>query len=465
MSDIIRWSAVETVARLRAREVSAVEVTEAHLARLEQVNPALNAVVDGVPIALNRAAAIDAGQVEPGLLFGAPVTTKINTDQAGVASTNGLPAMQANIARGDAGVVHSLKAAGGVVIGRSNAPEFSMRWCTSNPLHGATLNPWNAATTPGGSSGGAAAAVAAGIGVIAQGNDLGGSVRYPAYCCGLVGLRPSRGRIANFNPTAPGIAAPMTAAMAVQGPLARSVADVRLGLAAMRGFAWEDPAWSAAAAYGRSRTGWIGVAATLFEDTQHSTVRAAMGHAERAAAAAGLRPKPVALPQAERICTLWGQLLFTELEVLSKAEIADTGSEPLHRWIADFSTYFSVLNLEGYMKGIAERVLLQRAWNEMFQDVDAVILPTSLLPPVEADFDFKQPERAATLIDAQRPLLLANFLGLPALALPTHVADGLPSGVQIVAPMHDDDALLDIGAKLEAELGSVLAAMPAPFAL
>lgn len=465
MSQIIGWSGVETVARLKARDVSASEVTEAHLRRLEAVNPALNAVVDDVPDALDRARAIDAGDIDPGLLHGAPVTTKINTDQAGLVSTNGLPALKDNVAPGDAAVVRNLHAAGAVVVGRTNTPEMSVRWCTSNPLHGVTLNPWDAGVTPGGSSGGAAAAVAAGVGVIGHGNDLGGSVRYPAYCCGVAGIRPSRGRIPNYNPTVPAGRAPMTAAMSVQGPIARSVADVRLGLDAMRGYAFEDPAWTAATANGRRKTGKIGIAVEFYDDEQHAHVQQAMKRADEAARGAGLTIEPVVLPDVARISQLWGQLLFTEMEVMSKSDIATYGSDDLQRWIATFTDRFGLLDLSGYMNGIAERPVLQRAWAKMFQTLDAVIMPTSLAPPFENDFEFKHPDHAGEFIEAQKPLYIVNFLGLPSVALPTHVADGLPQGVQIVAPMHDDDALLDIAERIERELGGILGQMPDPFRL
>ncbi len=463
MSQIVSWSAVETVARLKSREVSAEEVTKAHLDRIVQVNPALNAVVDDVPDALDRARAIDAGQIDPGILHGAPVTTKVNADQQGLVTTNGLPAMKDNVAPGDSAVVRNMLGAGGVVVGRTNTPEMSIRWCTSNPLHGITLNPWDAAVTPGGSSGGASAAVAVGIGTIAHGNDLGGSIRYPAYCCGLPGLRPSRGRIASFNPSMPHGRAPMTAAMSVQGPLARSVADVRLGLQAMRGFAVEDPAWTAAPANGRSKTGKIGLAVEFFEDDQHPDVQAAMTRAREAAEAAGMTVEPVVLPKLEDISRLWGQLLFTEMEVMSKADVSAYGSKDLQRWFNTFTETFGLLDLAGYMAGIAERPVLQRAWWQVFESVDAVIMPTSLQPPFENDFEFKYPERAGEFITAQRPLYIINFLGLPSVAVPTHVANGLPQGIQIAGPMHDDDALLDIAERIEGELGSILSEIPAEF--
>ncbi len=459
MSEIISWSAVETVARLRARSVSASEVTAAHLARLEAVNPKINAVVDHVPDAMARAEAIDNGTRPAGLLHGAPITTKVNADQAGLANTNGLPVQADNIAPADSAVVGNLVAAGAVVVGRTNTPEMSLRWCTSNPLHGVTLNPWDNRVTPGGSSGGASSALAAGIGVIAHGNDLGGSVRYPAHCCGLVGLRPSLGRIPAFNPSAPGERPPMTMQMSVQGPIGRSVADVALGLKAMRGFSPDDPMWSAAPHFGRARGGGplrIGVALNGFETAPSAEVADALKRAQRAAEAAGLRVEEVTLPAAERCAQIWGQLLFTETKGFYTDFIQTHGSDDLQRWLQAFQDYFSVLDLQGYMETIAERGALQRAWAHLFMDFDALIMPVSLIPPFENDLDFRAPDKAPFLIEAQKPLYVVNLLGLPACALPTHIANGIPQGVQVVGAMHDDDRVLDVAGILEAELGTIV---------
>lgn len=463
MSEIIGWTAVETVKRLKARDVSAEEVCAAHLERSAAVNPSLNAIVDDVPDALDQARAIDAGTRAPGILHGAPITTKINTDQTGLVATNGLPSLAENIAPADAPVVANLKAAGAVIVGRTNTPEFSLRWFSSNPIHGTTLNPWDHNATPGGSSGGASAALAAGIGVIAHGNDLGGSVRYPAYCCGLAGLRPSLGRIPAFNPTAPAERAPMTAAMSVQGPLGRCVADVQLGLDAMRRFRAEDPSWSAATANGRKRQDGPLRMAFLhepFETATHAALQDAVARTEAAARAAGIEIVEAALPMAEDAALLWGRLLATELIVTSEESMRDTGSQDVLTWLDALKAPFGAFDLAGYMTGIAQRTTIQRAWAQMFETVDFVVMPTSLQPPFENDQDFKRPDTAADIIAAQKPLYVINLLGLPALALPTHVADGLPVGVQIVGPMHDDDAVLAAGALLELELGSVLRQMP-----
>ena len=195
-------TAAEIAALVRSRQVSAREVAVASLDRLDAVNPAINAVVDcdhGEVLAAADVtdARIAAGD-DPGPLAGVPVTIKVNTDQKGHATTNGLCSNRDLIAGSNSPVVDNLQAAGAVILGRTNTPAFSMRWFTDNQLHGRTLNPHDASITPGGSSGGAAAAVAAGIGPIGHGNDIGGSLRYPAYSCGVHGLRPTPGRIASF---------------------------------------------------------------------------------------------------------------------------------------------------------------------------------------------------------------------------------------------------------------------------
>ena len=203
---IWQWSAVETAAAIRAGRASSVEVTSAHIDRLHAANPALNAVVvDMTDLALDAARAADrkqAGGADLDALHGVPVTIKINIDVEGQANSNGVVAFANNIAPGDSPVAGNLRSAGAIILGLTNTPEFSFRAFTDNPLHGLTLNPWDKAITCGGSSGGAAASVAAGIGAIAHGNDIGGSLRGPANWNGVATLKPTQGRIAAFNPSA-----------------------------------------------------------------------------------------------------------------------------------------------------------------------------------------------------------------------------------------------------------------------
>ena len=208
MSDapIWQWSAVETAAAIKAKRVSAEEVARAHIERLHAANPALNAVViDLTDQALETAKACDRAQAagaELGALHGVPVTVKINIDVEGQANSNGVVALKDNIAPGDAPITANLKAAGAVILGLTNTPEFSLRTFTDNPLHGLTLNPWDKAFTCGGSSGGAASSVASGIGALAHGNDIGGSLRGPAHCNGISTIKATQGRMPAFNPSA-----------------------------------------------------------------------------------------------------------------------------------------------------------------------------------------------------------------------------------------------------------------------
>ncbi len=468
MSEILRWSATETVAHLRAGNVSACEVTEAHLVRRDAINPQLNAVVEDVPEAMDVAREIDKGVRPKGLLAGAPITTKINADMAGYANSNGIKGLADNICDEDSAVVANLKSAGGVIIGRTNTPEMSLRWCTSNPLYGVTRNPWDESITPGGSSGGASASVSSGIGVIAHGNDLGGSVRYPAFACGICGLKPSRGRIPAFNPSAAIDRPEMTMAFSVQGPLARCVSDVQLGLDAMRGFHSGDANWVCAPGNGRTRKDGsirIGLVTNGFPTATHPDLQDAVKRAGAAAEAAGMQIEETALPEPERCAEIWGQLLFTETQVLYEDLIRNETSAELQRWIDAFTDMFECQDLTGYIKAMTERARLQRAWAQLWERVDFLIIPTSLIPPFENDLDFKDASRSAEIINAQAPLYVVNLLGLPALSLPTHASDGKPLGVQLVGPMHDDDKVLATGALLESELGTILDQMPEPFRL
>ena len=227
MRAIWRMSAVETAQATRSGRLSCTEVVEAHCERLQAVNPDLNAVtVDLRESAVEAARALDAAfraGVAPGPLHGVPVTIKENVDVTGQATPNGVAGFAGVIAPDDSPVTRNLTRAGAVVIGRTNTPEFSFRAFTDNPLRGLTRNPWDPeGVTCGGSSGGAAASVAAGVGAIAHGNDIGGSLRIPAYCCGCATIRPTLGRVPAYNPSQAEERALLMQMMSVQGPIARA---------------------------------------------------------------------------------------------------------------------------------------------------------------------------------------------------------------------------------------------------
>ena len=231
---IWQWSAPAIAASIRNGDISAAESVEAHCARMEAVNPALNAVVidlrDDARATAAQADADRAAGKPLGPLHGVPVTIKTNVDYRGQANTNGIAAFQDVIAPDDSPVVANLRKAGAIALGLTNTPEFSFRAFTDNPLHGLTKNPWSPLHNPGGSSGGGGAAVAAGIGAIAHGNDIGGSLRFPAWSNGLATIKPTLGRVPAYNPSAPAERPLLAQLMSVQGPMAREVASARLGL-------------------------------------------------------------------------------------------------------------------------------------------------------------------------------------------------------------------------------------------
>lgn len=466
MTEIVRWSAVETAQNIRNRKVGVGEVVSAHLERLEAINPRINAITEIAPDCLDLAHALDAkrpkGDLPP--LYGVPVTTKINVDQAGYGNSNGIPAFAENICDQDSAVVANLKTAGAIVIGRTNTPEFSMRWCTSNPLYGVTKNPWNDAITPGGSSGGAAAAVASGIGTIAHGNDLGGSLRYPAFCCGVTAIRPSLGRVPAYNPGAAVERPPVTQLMSVQGPIARSVSDLRLGLRAMAQRSSHDPLWTAAPDSGRLRDGKVkvGYCVNPFSAPIDPALEQAMQTACDGLRAAGHEVVEHVPPQADQAARLWGEMLFTETLHLMGETIHSVGSPEMVRLLQGYREIFGSRDLAGFLQGLSERRALQRAWAEMFDQIDLLLMPTSLMRPYENDLDFKDPSALPGIVAAHGPLFVVNLLGLPSVAVPTGLANGCPVGVQLVGPMHDDFFAIDIAETLETQVGRIVDALDLP---
>ena len=246
-AELWRWLAGDLAKAICKRQISSREAVTSCLARLEQVNPRINAVVDVMAddalAAADHADKVIARGEAVGPLHGVPVTIKINVDCVGRATTNGVIAFKDRIAETDSPPVANWRKAGAIVLGRTNVPSFSARFFTDNALYGRTLNPWDVARTPGGSSGGAAAAVATGIGPLAHGNDRAGSIRYPAFACGVAGLRPTIGVVPTFESTEMADPTITTQLTHVQGPLARSVGDVRLGFLAMAGHDSRDPWW------------------------------------------------------------------------------------------------------------------------------------------------------------------------------------------------------------------------------
>ena len=247
MSEIWQLSATELAHHIARRDLSSAEVVDAHLSRIDAVNPALNAVVRVLAEEARAGAALADRQLavgeKVGPLHGVPFTVKENIDMAGLPTTWGVPALAQAVAPADAPVVERMRAAGAIPIGRTNLPDMALRLHTVSSLHGLTRNPWHPGRTAGGSSGGEAAALASGMSPIGLGNDIGGSLRNPANACGIASIRPSAGRVpdAGYVPAEDRLLAAQL--MNVQGPMARRVADVRLGLRILIGAHPRDP-WS-----------------------------------------------------------------------------------------------------------------------------------------------------------------------------------------------------------------------------
>src|SRR5215471_6225327 len=316
MSEIWQFSANELAQRIAKRELSSVEVVDAHLARIDAVNPALNAIVKVLGDEARAEAAgadrrLAAGE-KIGPLHGVPFTVKENIDMAGLPTTWGVPALAQAITPADAPVVERMRAAGAIPIGRTNLPDMALRVHTVSSLHGLTRNPWHPDRTAGGSSGGEASALASGMSPIGLGNDIGGSLRNPANACGIASIRPSAGRVpdAGYVPAEDRLLAVQL--MNVQGPMARRVADVRLGLRVLMGAHPRDP-WSIDAPFeGPPLTRPIRVA-VLPEPPGGSTDPKVAGVVRRAAQAladAGYVVDEACPPRYEDAVSCWTRLIL-----------------------------------------------------------------------------------------------------------------------------------------------------------
>ncbi len=454
-----RLGAADLAARIARRELTATAVATCALARLDAVNPRLNAVVDldraEVLADAARADAALAAGAPVGLLHGVPVTTKVNVDQRGFATTNGVPANKDAVAMHDSLVVANLRRAGATLLGRTNTPAFSMRWFTDNALHGRTANPHGAGITPGGSSGGASAAVAAGLCAIGHGNDQGGSIRYPAYACGVYGLRPTSGRVPAFNPSAAGERPPMVHATSVQGPLARSVADIRLALAAMSVREPRDPLSfpvpaADAAASPRPRVALcLSVDGVPVDPVVAQSLRTAAGWL----ADAGYVVEDRQPPQLREAADLWLTLTMTDTRAMLDAALRGGGDPAIVTTYLGMLAHTPELDLAGYIRAQSRRITLQRAWAAFFCDTPLLLMPTSCQRPFPVDLDQRDDATMRGILDAQSPLLATAILSLPGLAVPMGIVHGLPTGVQLVADRFNEGLCLDAAEVIERATG------------
>jgi amidase len=434
-------------------EATAREIVAAHLERIDEVNPGYNAVVDRVDdMALSAADAADAARRDGqplGPLAGVPFTIKSNIDLAGSPTTFGLPIMKDAVPTLDAPVVERMKGAGAIPLARTNMPDLGLRMQTDSSLYGLTKNPWNAEHTTAGSSGGEAVALATGMSPIGLGNDLGGSLRNPASCVGVTSIKPSFGRV----PTAEQISVLpntiMSQELAVTGPMARTVDDVKLGLEILSGPHPRDPLAMPIPLEAKAGRKKVAVLATPPGGDTDPRVAAVVRDAAKALEGAGVIVEEVDMPAYEATCACWTDIVVGAIAAGYDAMapvISDNAKAFMQNSIAGTGPHTP----ERWMQAWVDRFDLMVAWNQFFTGWDAVLTPTWTHPPLLVDADATNgPEGAKFSLDVARPVYPGNVLGLPSAAVPAGMVDGLPVGVLVTGPRWSDLTCLEIAKHVE----------------
>ena len=453
MQDLWRLSATDIAALIRSKKISAKEAASAGLARLDAVNPAINAVVDHRPDdVLAQAGVVDAtiarGE-DAGPLAGVPVTVKANIDQQGFATTNGLKLQRDVIASTNSPVIDNLRKAGAVILGRTNCPAFSYRWFTTNLIHGDTKNPRDASITPGGSSGGAGAAVAAGIGHIGHGTDIAGSIRYPAYACGVHGLRPTVGRIAAFNASVPErpIAAQISA---VSGPLARTVGDLRIALAAMSGRDVRDPWWVPAPLEGPAAPKRAALCLQPDGLETSAEVKAAVADAGKRLQRAGWTVEEVETPPLREAADLQTKLWLGDGYEAQLAAAEREGDPGALACLRGNKPKVFPFDAAAFSAALTRRATLSREWMQFLDTYSVLLMPVSAELPFPDGLDMRDEASFARVWRAQLTQIAIPFMGLPGLTVSTGLVGRVPVGVQVVANRYREDLCLLAGEAIEA---------------
>jgi amidase len=457
--ELCEHSAVELAARVRRKDVSAREVIAAHLARIEQVNPRVNAIVTlTAERAMSEAERADErlarGSTEIGVLHGLPVVHKDLIDTAGIRTTFGSRFFESNVPKRDALMVARMHAAGAITLGKTNTSEFGAGSQTFNTIFGATRNPYDLRKTCGGSSGGSAVALACGMTALADGSDMGGSLRNPAAYCNVVGLRPSPGRV----PMDPGSWSPL----GVFGPMARTVADVALLLSVIAGNDAVDPLSIAGdgpqfrAPLERDFTGvriawWKGLGGIPVEDEVRQVVDATR-HVFTALGCLVEEAEPDFTGVAEAFPILRHAGNHAQYEALVRAR---------PEWVKDTIKY-EVAQAERLTAADVSRALTRQAQmfdqsRRFFERYDYFVLPVTQLSPF--DIDMPYPTQVAgtpmtSYIDWMRSCWYISFMANPAISIPAgFTSAGLPVGVQIVGRHRGEWELLQLAYAFEQATG------------
>jgi amidase len=455
-----RLSACELSVLIRDGSLSCVEVMESVVGRIRSSNGRINAIVDdlgdeALAVARERDRQLRRGQ-PVGPLHGIPVTVKINVDMKGRPTSNGVPDFADLVAADDSPVVRNLVDAGAVIVGRTNTPEFSMRMVTDNPLHGRTLNPWHPARTPGGSSGGAGAGVAMGYGPVGHGNDIAGSLRIPAFACGLATVKPSLGRVPSYLPSAPEERGLLAQLMAVQGVIAREARDVRLVTEVLARRDARDP-WHVPLPFrGPPVEPPLRVAVTretwgLAIDPE---IVEAVDIAARLLAESGYVVEEVAVPDVRAMAALWRSLALAEMKVMLDPMVRLHGSATVQSVFDGYYAGSDVADPLRFLREVGNRTAWARRWSLFLERYPLVLTPFQLQPTFARDIDEGGPDAIAMLLDSYIYSYAFNLIGLPAgLVCPGVDGGGLPVGVQIVGRMYREDLIVDALEFIEAGAG------------
>ena len=450
--DLWRASAGDLAAAIRRGDVSSLEVIESHLARVDAVNGHLNAVVrvlaDEARAAAQAADEAVAAGAELGPLHGVPISVKDNIAVAGTPTTNGVPANENLIAENDDLIVARLRDAGAIVLTRTNLPDLGLRVHTDSYLYGVTRNPWAADRNVGGSSGGEGSALASGMSCLGLGNDIGGSLRIPAQCNGIASLKPTLGRIA--SPIGDGLSGQM---MAVNGPMARRVADLRIAYELVGRYHKSDP-WSVPVPLDLPHPGEPVKVALVPEPSGGSThpdVAAGVRDAGGALTAAGYAVEEIEPPMLAEARRAWEVFLGYELN-LARAALKEIMSPDAYDFLVRALDMFGVDSGAEYVTMFADRHVVARAWQEFQEDYPVIVAPIMTQPPFVVGYDLQEP---GDVLDQMRFEVAINLLGLPAVCVPTGVANGLPQVVEVIGGRYREGLCLEAAQTIEDALGII----------
>jgi len=428
-----QWTAKEISTATRENAVNVTDVVDAVIERMDRINPRLNAVVENLSSqAREHARTLDNTTNPKGPLHGVPITIKINVDQIDHATSNGVPAFKDLIADQDAPIVRNLVQAGAVVIGRTNTPEFSFRAETENPLYGRTHNPWGDHVSPGGSSGGAGSAVMAGIGALAHGNDIGGSLRFPASANGAFTVKPGLGRIPAWNPSQKSTERGLLAqSMSVQGLISRTASDLSLAMpCAIKGDV-RDPFHVPFPWDGEKLETPIKVAYCPddFGFGLHPEIKNALHSASMALDDAGFIIEDVDIPLARECGDVGFRALMGEVKALMGDDIETFGSDVIRAIFDEYHQQFPPYEGTELLRMMAQRTYFARQWSLFLDEYPLVLTPFLLTPFFHPNRDTEGTEGTQEVLGHAHWSFIFNFTGLPAGNLPAHVAE-LPNGPQ-----------------------------------